>query len=51
VQRRADDIFAALLDGSLTVHVAERYTLDNVEAAHEALEARRQLGKSVLVIG
>jgi NADPH2:quinone reductase len=27
-----------------------RYTLDNVEAAHEALESRRQLGKPVMTI-
>lgn len=51
VQRRADDVFSALSDGSLHIEIAERYTLDNVEAAHEALEARRQLGKSVMVIG
>ncbi|MFM0300528.1 quinone oxidoreductase [Paraburkholderia sediminicola] len=51
VQRRADEIFAALQDGTLKVEISGRYTLDNVEAAHEALEARRQLGKSVMMIG
>jgi NADPH2:quinone reductase len=51
VQRRADEIFAALLDGTLQIEISGRYTLDNVEAAHEALESRRQLGKSVMTIG
>lgn len=49
VQRRADDIFAALDDGSLRVNINGRYTFDDVELAHEALEARRQVGKAVMV--
>jgi NADPH2:quinone reductase len=51
VQRRADEIFAALQDGTLKIEISGRYTLDNVEAAHEALESRRQLGKPVMTIG
>ncbi|WGS52484.1 quinone oxidoreductase [Paraburkholderia sp. D15] len=51
VQRRADEIFAALQDGTLKVEISGRYTFDDVEAAHEALEARRQLGKAVMTIG
>lgn len=51
VQRRADEIFAALLDGALKIEISGRFTLDNVEIAHEALESRQQLGKSVLMIG
>jgi NADPH:quinone reductase len=51
VQRRADDVFAALADGSLSIAISARYTLDNVEEAHAELEERRQLGKSVLMIG
>jgi NADPH2:quinone reductase len=50
VQRRADEIFAALQDGTLKIEISGRYTLDNVEAAHEALESRRQLGKPVMTI-
>jgi NADPH2:quinone reductase len=50
VQRRADDIFAALEDGTLQLEISGRYTLDEVEIAHAALEDRRQLGKSVLLI-
>jgi NADPH2:quinone reductase len=51
VQRRASDVFAALADGSLTIGISCRYTLDNVEEAHAQLEERRQLGKSVVMIG
>ena len=50
VQRRADEIFAALEDGTLQLEISGRYTLDEVEIAHAALEERRQLGKSVLLV-
>ena len=48
IRRRADDIFAALIDGSLVVSIGSRYTLDNVEEAHEALEQRRTTAKPLL---
>jgi len=51
IRRRAADVFTALLDGSLKIAIAGRYTLDNVEAAHAALEERRTVGKPVLVLG
>ncbi len=51
VQRRADDVFAAIIDGALHVEINGRYTLDNVEAAHAALEERTQSGKAVMDIG
>ena len=50
VQRRADEIFAALGDGTLSLETSGCYTLDEVETAHAALEGRRQLGKSILLI-
>ena len=50
IGRRADDIFSALLDGSLKIGIAARYTLDNVEEAHAAYEERRMVGKPVLDI-
>lgn len=50
LQRRADSIFAAILDGSLKINVGTRHTLDDVELAHEALEARRSVGKPLLVL-
>ncbi len=49
-RRRADEIFAALLDGSLQIEIAGRYTLDTVEVAHAALEERRMIGKPVVVV-
>lgn len=49
-RRRADDIFAALLDGSLKISIAGRYTLDNVADAHAALAERRMIGKPVLAM-
>lgn len=50
VQRRADELFAALEDGTLRLDISGRYTLDDVEIAHAALEERRQLGKPILLI-
>lgn len=50
IRRRADDLFAALGDGSVKISIAGRYTLDNVEAAHAAYEERRMVGKPVLDI-
>lgn len=50
IRRRADDIFSALIDGSLNISIAGRYTLDNVEEAHAAYEERRMVGKPVLDI-
>ncbi|MGE4112292.1 MAG: quinone oxidoreductase [Burkholderiales bacterium] len=50
IKRRADDVFAALQDGSLAIDISGRYTLDNVEVAHEAYEQRRMSGKAVLDI-
>lgn len=49
-QRRAADIFAALLDGTLEIGVAGRYTLADVGQAHAALEERRMIGKPILVV-
>lgn len=47
-QRRADDVFRGLVEGWLQVHIASRHTLDDVEAAHEALEERTLVGKPLL---
>jgi NADPH2:quinone reductase len=49
-RERADAVFSALLNGTLTVDIADRYTLANVEEAHEALEQRRMLGKPIMDI-
>ena len=51
VRRRADDIFSALIDGSLEITIGGTYALDSVEEAHEALESRRMIGKPLVRIG
>jgi NADPH2:quinone reductase len=50
VQRRADELFAALASGELRVQIEERCGWDGIEAAHARLEARRQVGKAILVL-
>jgi NADPH2:quinone reductase len=51
IQSRAHELFGALLDGSLRIDIAARYTLDNVDEGLAALEERRTTGKPILVIG
>lgn len=50
LRRRAGEVFAALLDGTLEVEVSGRYGLDEVERAHETLEGRGGVGKPILVL-
>lgn len=50
IRWRAATIFEALLDGSLSIAIAGRYGFPQVEEAHEALEQRRTIGKSILEI-
>jgi NADPH:quinone reductase len=47
---RADELFAAVLDGSLTVRIGDRFGLTQARAAHEALEGRATTGKVILDI-
>ena len=51
VQRRADDVFAALADGTLQIPIAARYNLGNIEKAHAMIEGREQIGKTILCFG
>jgi NADPH:quinone reductase len=48
IRRRAGDIFSGLIDASLTIAIAGRYALDDVERAHAELEERRSIGKPLL---
>lgn len=48
VRRRAHDVFAALLDGTLKISISGRYALDEVENAHARLESRTETGKSIV---
>lgn len=50
VQRRADDVFAALVEQALSITTAPDISFDEIPAAHAALEERRQVGKAVLDI-
>jgi len=50
IRRRSADIFTALLEGSLSIGIPGRYTLDNVEQAHEDLESRKMVGKPIIEI-
>lgn len=50
VRRRAHDVFAALLDGTLQISISGRYTLDEVETAHSRLESRTETGKSIVCL-
>ncbi len=51
IRRRAADVFGAILDGALSLEISDRYELDEVEQAHEALEERRSIGKPLLQLG
>lgn len=48
VQRRANAVFAAMLEGSLTVDIEGHYALENVQQVHARIEARQQIGKAVV---
>lgn len=50
VQRRANAVFAAMLEGSLTVDIEGHYSLETVQQVHARIEARQQIGKAVLWI-
>jgi NADPH2:quinone reductase len=46
---RAGDVLSWVAEGSLDVHVGERYPLEEARRAHEDLEARRTTGKLLLI--
>ncbi len=48
LQRRAHDVFGALLTGDLRVTLGGEYGFDSIRDAHASLEERRQIGKAVL---
>ena len=49
-QARADAVFAAIAAGALWIDMAAPCTLDDVHLVHARIEAREQLGKSVVWI-
>ncbi|MCP2053594.1 UNVERIFIED_ORG: NADPH:quinone reductase-like Zn-dependent oxidoreductase [Pseudomonas fluorescens] len=48
VQRRANAVFAAMLEGALSVEIEGHYGLETVQQVHARIEARQQIGKAVL---
>ena len=46
----ADDLFAVVSSGQVRMHIDQRFALDEVRAAHEALEARRTTGSTILMV-
>ena len=50
LQGRADELFRAVLDGTLEVRIGNRFPLAEAAAAHNALEGRATTGKVILEI-
>lgn len=48
-QRMADDLFAIVGSGAVTIRIDQRYPLADVADAHRDLEARRTTGSTVLI--
>ena len=49
-QAMADDLFAVVQSGAVKIHIAQRYTLENVQQAHHDLEARHTTGCTILTL-
>ena len=49
-QAMADDLFAVVQSGAVKIHIAQRYTLENVQQAHRDLEARQTTGCTILTL-
>ena len=49
-QAMADDLFDAVTSGKVNIHIAQRYALEDVRAAHAALEARQTTGSTILTV-
>lgn len=49
-QAMADDLFAVTTSGQVKIHIGQTFTLENVQAAHQALEARATTGSTILTL-
>lgn len=49
-QAMADQLFEVVSSGKVNIHIAQRYALQDVRAAHEALEARQTTGSTILTV-
>jgi NADPH2:quinone reductase len=49
-QQMADDLFAAVTSGQVDIRIDQRFPLAGVREAHEALEARKTTGCTILTV-
>ena len=49
-QEMADNLFAKVTSGDVTIRIDQRFALDDVADAHRALEARKTTGATVLTV-
>ncbi|MDD0840568.1 quinone oxidoreductase [Curvibacter sp. HBC61] len=49
-QAMADDLFKVVLSGEVKIHIEQRFKLEDVQAAHRALEARQTTGCTILTL-
>lgn len=49
-QAMADQLFEVVSSGKVNIHIAQRYALHEVRAAHQALEARQTTGSTILTV-
>jgi NADPH2:quinone reductase len=49
-QEMADDLFAAVTSGKVKIHIDQRYPLEQVQQAHQDLEARKTTGCTILTL-
>jgi NADPH2:quinone reductase len=49
-QRMADELFEVVRSGQVKIHIAQRFPLTEVQAAHRALEARQTTGSTILTL-
>ena len=49
-QEMADNLFAKVISGDVSIRIDQRFALDDVAEAHRALEARKTTGATVLTV-
>ena len=49
-QAMADELFAVVLSGAVKIRIDQRFKLEDVQAAHRALEARQTTGCTILTL-
>ncbi len=46
----ADDLFGVVRSGKVKIHIAQRFPLADIQAAHRALEARQTTASTILTL-